>query len=381
MTDDAPLQLPELFDGLSEQAIKSCWEHFHIAHVSYGTPLMVEGDTDPSLLYVAKGELEIRTGDVSLGRAVAGDIVGEMAMFGQGMRSANVETNTQAELYILDRSGYIAMRDQGHPLARRLEERALKGLLDRLGRADERIARRAEGTPVKAERPGPGFFAWLGQVLGGQDRDFFEPQLEAPPALARSEMFQGIAIRHLAVVSQYMSLEGWRKGKVLIEQGADSDRLFVLADGEVEVLLSTRAGGVQSLATLASGHVFGLGSILAKRPATATCVAKSDVAVLALDRATWTSIAATDNPVGTILRIAMIRALSAQLSYANGQLAMLEIQLAREEQTGERSGDYTPLRNAIAGVETMGGAPEREQARPAEWGPDLADPDAPTLDG
>ncbi|MFT6146339.1 MAG: CRP-like cAMP-binding protein, partial [Myxococcota bacterium] len=107
-----------VFSGLSEEVIRDALTHFRPANVEFGMQLMEEGEADSTMLCVVGGELEIRTGDTLLGKAQAGEVVGEMALFGYGMRMATVEALTNADLLLLDRDGYAALRDSGNPVAK-----------------------------------------------------------------------------------------------------------------------------------------------------------------------------------------------------------------------------------------------------------------------
>jgi CRP/FNR family cyclic AMP-dependent transcriptional regulator len=72
-------------------------------------------------------------------------------------------------------------------------------------------------------------------------------------------------------------IERYEPGSVLIDEGRRSGRLFVLADGEVEVL----RGGTSVAVISEAGAVFGEMSVLLDLPHTATVRARTPVAVRA----------------------------------------------------------------------------------------------------
>lgn len=72
-------------------------------------------------------------------------------------------------------------------------------------------------------------------------------------------------------------IERYEPGAVLIDEGRRSGRLFVLVDGEVEVL----RGGTAVAAVTEAGSVFGEMSVLLDLPHTATVRARTNVVVRA----------------------------------------------------------------------------------------------------
>jgi CRP-like cAMP-binding protein len=345
-----PSSLP-LFEGLTgrqrDQAL-ACFDEVTVLH---GTPLIVEGDEDASLLCVVDGELEIRTGDTDLWTAGPGEIVGEIGLFTGGVRTANVETNTEATLLILGHDGYAELVDRQNPVAMKLELHALQTLVRRLRSIDQRIAKIAEGS-VLVPQPPPGFFDRVKSLfgLGGSGR---VAQVDVPAALAKARLFQGVGPEVLASVAPAFSVESHAPGSLLCREGEVGDRMYVLVSGLVDVLVATASGSdkdgrVEYVATLDSGDAFGMAGLVDHRPRTATCVVKEDALVLVLDRTSWVRVVERDEVAGRALRVAMIRSLAEQLAFANGQLALLEL-------TG-RAHDITPLFLATAGVEAQGRA-------------------------
>lgn len=71
----------------------------------------------------------------------------------------------------------------------------------------------------------------------------------------------------------WLKFEWFPAGSVLLEQGAQTGKLIVLKDGEIEV---TRDGKFIS-STRSAGAIFGEMSLLLEKPHTATVAAVSDV--------------------------------------------------------------------------------------------------------
>ena len=65
-----------------------------------------------------------------------------------------------------------------------------------------------------------------------------------------------------------------KKGEVIVVEGDDGNDAFIILEGEIEV---TKKG--RHLATLAENAIFGEISMVDNRPRTATCTAKTNVAL------------------------------------------------------------------------------------------------------
>lgn len=91
---------------------------------------------------------------------------------------------------------------------------------------------------------------------------------EAEDALAAAEMFRDLTPLALAEIAAFSSLRPTTPGEMLIRQGADNDRLLLIAAGTAEV-----RSGAAVLATIAAGATVGEISFVDGRPATADVVA------------------------------------------------------------------------------------------------------------
>jgi CRP-like cAMP-binding protein len=75
----------------------------------------------------------------------------------------------------------------------------------------------------------------------------------------------------------------FQAGDVVIRQGDEPDRFYIIANGEVDVMRHTAEGADVHLATLGRGEIFGEIGLLEETRRTADVRAHSDVEVLALD--------------------------------------------------------------------------------------------------
>jgi peroxiredoxin (alkyl hydroperoxide reductase subunit C) len=98
-----------------------------------------------------------------------------------------------------------------------------------------------------------------------------------------AQTFPRLSKAALARASNRLQTMRFRTGDVVIRQGDQPDRFYIVADGEVDVVRHTAEGADVPLATLRRGEVFGEIGILEETRRTADVRASSDVEVLALD--------------------------------------------------------------------------------------------------
>jgi len=338
-----------LFRGIHSGHLEWALSHFREADLEYGLHLIEEGESDTSLICVVDGELEIRTGETLLGKAGPGGVVGEMAMFGFGMRMASVETLTNTKVLLLDRVGYHALREAQSPVALAIENVALASLMERLTTTSDRIAELAKGTPAANLTPGKTFFQRIASVFGGGGRRTTH-SLDIRAILGRAPFFQDAHEAGLDELAAEMSGVEFSPGEVVIAQGSLGREMFVMAEGLVDVVINTGSDLVEPLAALEPGDAFGMVALLDDRPRMASCIARSDTAALVLPKSAWDPLVTANSHGGSALRGALIRCLSDQLAFSNAQLSQLDMTKKREAV----SGPPRPLLMASATMDTYG---------------------------
>ncbi len=337
---------PPIFEQLTSRDRDVAFQRLQSVAVSAGTRIIEEGETDPSLVIVMRGELDIVTGDTKLGKAGAGDIVGEMALFMQGMRSASVVARADCQLLLLDRPNYEWLRHVGHPLAFSVELHALTMLADRLRHTGDRIATLAEGTDIAHVVPPAGFFDRVASALGSGG-SMYPGKLDGKAILGAMALFAGVEPVVLEEVAGHFVPMGARRGHFLCTEGETGNDMYVLASGSVDVLVATHGDKAEHVAELGPGAALGMCSLMQDHhPRMASVVVKEKVTGLTMDRITWAEQSNRYDKVGSALRVAMVRALGKQLAFANGELALHDMQAKSR----------TALMRAGAGMEAFGGA-------------------------
>ena len=336
--------LPSIFDGMSEMDINVALRHFSQTEVGAHQLLISEGDVDPTLAVVVSGELVVTTGDTKLGYVRPGEMIGEMALFSEGIRTASVASVTQSTLLLLDATGFAALRSFFSPVVIAIEEMALASLTERLRKVSTRIADLAEGTEAEHITPPQGFFDRVATAFGSGG--FMTPgRVDAVGVLKSSPLFVGAQEDDLVALAREFYPVGVRRGHFMITQGEIGNEMYIVASGLVDVVVAARGDKVEPLANLEPGEAFGMCALVQQEHTRmASCIAREKSVCLSMDKIKFAEVIHRLDGAGSLLRIAMIRALIDQLAYANGQLALLEMKQA----------GYGAVAQAGAGMEAHG---------------------------
>jgi len=107
---------------------------------------------------------------------------------------------------------------------------------------------------------------------------------DARASLADVAIFAGLPPARLESAMRAARLMPMRAGEVVIRQGDEADRFYLIVDGTVEVTQQADGGPAQVLRRMSRGEFFGEIGLLSGVPRTATVTAVGDGELVALDR-------------------------------------------------------------------------------------------------
>jgi NADH dehydrogenase len=90
--------------------------------------------------------------------------------------------------------------------------------------------------------------------------------------------------------SERIMREHFEAGDVIVHQGDPRDHMYVMIDGEVEVVQQQAEGGECVVATLTQGEWFGEIALFNEKPRGATVRTRTTVNVLSVDRSTFQTL-------------------------------------------------------------------------------------------
>jgi CRP-like cAMP-binding protein len=114
-----------LFDGLSDDELAQLAPRFELKTVSEGVRLASEGASGYSFFVLAEGSAVVTLEDETVATYVPGDFFGEMAILGDGRRTATVTTTTPARVLTLFGTEFRRLQ-RSHPTVAAQLERAMR---------------------------------------------------------------------------------------------------------------------------------------------------------------------------------------------------------------------------------------------------------------
>ncbi|MFH1810876.1 MAG: cyclic nucleotide-binding domain-containing protein [Pseudomonadota bacterium] len=244
-----PAKLPgiPLFEDLPKNAFIDLLQKLKLRDVVQGEILVRAGERGDTLAIIASGTVRVEKprpdgSSIPLARLREGEFFGEMALLGDGIRTADVIAESDGELLEIDKRTLTQIAKK-FPSVRSVLARFYKAHL-------------------------------LGQLF--KTSSLFLPF--DPPT--RKQLFS--RFKQLTVT----------RGQAILEEGKKGDGLYVLVSGRCEV--SREESGLRIvLAELGEGDIFGEVSLLTGQPAMATVKALRKCTVLKLPRPTFREVIMT----------------------------------------------------------------------------------------
>ncbi len=337
--------VPQLFQGLNDVDLYTARRRFRERALAPGERVIAAGEPAEGVVIVVEGRLEVVRDGVVIGSAGPNDLVGETGLFDTGFRGADVVAAEPSHILELDRAGYEELRDTVHPAAAELERRTLINQVGRLRAVGDRIAELSDGRVRTPVPPSERFFGAVSAMFG-PGGSFSSRPIDALITLRQSPAFADAPDEALAGIAPYLHATAYGPGALLCTEGQPGDTMFLIHEGQVEVIVAVEGDRVQALATLGPGAAFGMVALAEGGVRMCSCLAKDQVVAQSLDRTGYTALMNDGTWAGTIFRRGLISMLLQQLAAANAQLAQFQ---------EKRSTDLGPLRRATIAREVVEG--------------------------
>jgi CRP-like cAMP-binding protein len=155
--------------------------------------------------------------------------------------------------------------------------------------------------------------------------------------LASSPLFDWAQADILERLAASFEVERFPAEHLLCKQGEIGDKVFLIAEGKVDVVVFVGKDKAETIATLQPGEAFGDASLASHAPRSASCVCHEEVVALTMGREDYGALFALDDAGGSVFRQAMLKNLINQLLATQARfvaLARTESGKAEEELRG-----------------------------------------------
>lgn len=322
--------LPAIFAGLPPEFQQSAASHLEPIRVDTGEPIMLEGEEDTTIAFIASGTCEIWRGETKVGSAGARDLIGEIELFGQMPRVCSVTAATPVHLQALGPEALAELTSAGHPVVSHIERAVLRRIGDRLCRMDEMLAHNARGRALerKPDRT-PTLFERLSAPFR---RSAKLPPIDPLEVLEASSLFSWAPRELLPELAGLFEVVQFEAGQTICRQGEEAERLYVVAEGQVEVRVEVGPGRVHSRGVLGAGKLFGDAAVAQSSLRTCEVVTHDELVALSLDRSHFQGLFGADDPTSSLFRQVVVRSLTLQLLDALDQVVVVMSERANKEE-------------------------------------------------
>ena len=135
-----------LFRGLTNEQVQTVVDVGNLIELDAGRTLCHEGDASTAFFILLSGVLKVRTGEISLGKVQAVDVVGEMGFITGMPRSATLEVESAARLIVIAKAEFETLLGADDHMAAKIYRRLVDVLCRRLRESNVQLVR----TQIKA---------------------------------------------------------------------------------------------------------------------------------------------------------------------------------------------------------------------------------------
>ena len=214
-----------------------------------GEAIVKEGDPGDSFFIIAEGSTEVTCKGELIAELGAGGCFGEGALLMDDVRSATVTASEDVTLFELKRKSFTELTQK------------YKGVRFRL--------KQLHGN----------------REIEGMEKSIKENLLQNAPFLS------GAGSRLITELSELLDMKTFAEGEKLIEEGNEGTHFFLVEKGVLNIQIWDT-----QIAQLGAGACVGEGSLLSKKPCSATVVAEVETSCYMLSRGSFTRII-TRHPV------------------------------------------------------------------------------------
>ncbi len=173
--------------------------------------------------------------------------------------------------------------------------------------------------------------------------------------LKQIELFKGLNESQLNIVIEKIKVEKHRKGTMIFNQNNIRQNLYVIVEGEVELIKRTPYGNEKRLSVFGKHDFLGEGALMDDSPHSTSARTTSDTTTLALSREKFKELLAEHSNVALDILSKIARVISRRISSANTKVVNLaaQYQSGRTRTEHDLLGDRDVPHEFYYGVQTL----------------------------
>ncbi len=308
-----------------------------------------QGAAVDELAIVLLGELVAHANLREVGRIRAPDLIGEAGAFVAGsIRTASVKAARPTEVLTLSVPDLRTLRFAKSRVYDALLEQAQRSLCRRIAATNARVAQVAQGATAAVARREPGALVRLWRTL--------RPGLPSTPCPPVGPILRELpGLRHMEpeleeLLAQGFAAEPFEEGRVLVLEGEVGSSMYLVAQGDIDVLRNVRGDRAELLVRLGAGQQFGANTLVDPAPRTASCVAATAGWLYRMDKDAFLGLR---GDARTAWRECVLATLATQLKSANAALDRALVAGGVAAAPGAPEGGFDELLRASGYLESL----------------------------
>ncbi len=280
-----------------------------------GEALWQSGQGTYELGLLLSGQLSVAVAGTEVGRVDPGQLVGETSAFTARVpRTATILAARDSRVLLLSTGDLDQLRGRLPAVYDALLDQALLQIVRRINATDLELSRIAPGELPAPRRREEGVIRRLLKQLA-RERPGMPPIIT--PILRSLEGISGSSEAAVARLSTFFEPRHFDAGEAIFLEGEHGSSVYLIAEGEVDVLRNMPGRSALGLVTLGTGSMFGTGCLIAGGRRGASCVAASPCWVYELTQDRYRHL---KGDIGRLWREAMMGDLRSQIVQANALL-------------------------------------------------------------
>ncbi len=138
--------------------------------------------------------------------------------------------------------------------------------------------------------------------------------------LKQSAIFGDLEEAELGRVAEICKEQKFQSAQTIFKEGEPSNRLYIIADGEVRISRIVPGSGEEALAVLKKGTCFGEMGIFDRSERSTDAIANSDCTLITISRPDFEMLLDFDRDIAYKVLWAVVRMLSSRLRVTNDNL-------------------------------------------------------------